>query len=259
MYIMNFIFLIQARLGSTRRPGKTLTHIKEGTTLLETVYNRVLEAKEATKKNVYVLTSTSPKDDPLVDFMEDRNILYSRGDEQNVFKRFYDFIISQKIKPDYIIRVCCDNPFLEPKFIDEMTDFLNNTENSNIDYLSYSDAQGNPSMATHYGFFCEAISYNAYIHSSELDLTDIEKEHVTPQFYKSGKFSTMFLSMPKVIQDKFYRFTVDTENDLHVVRSVARYLPDKFSYIDVIEIAQRDSEIMGIMAESVIGDKKVGR
>jgi len=256
---MRFIFLMQARLGSTRRPGKTLATIANDKTLLESVYERVLLAKEATKDNFYVLTSDSPKDDPLVAFMEEKGIKYGRGSEQDVFGRFRDFLLSQNLKPDYIIRVCCDNPFIEPEFIDQMTDALQNKKGPLPEYMTHADSKGHSAMATHYGFFTEAISYDGYMRANEMNLTDIEKEHVTPQFYKSGKFTMTFLPMPKELEERPYRFTIDTENDLHVVRTVAKELPEKFSYRDVIAVAQKHPELMDIMAETVTGDKKVGR
>jgi len=255
---MQFIFLIQARLGSTRRPGKTLTEIANGKTLLESVYTRVMQAKEAQDDNVFVVTSDSPKDDPLVAFMDEHAIKYGRGDEQNVYKRFRDFLTSQELKPDYVIRVCCDNPFLDPQFMDEMTEFLK-TSGERPEYLTHADSQGHSSMATHYGFFTEAIRYDAYMRAEELGLTDVEKEHVTPQFYKSGKFTTKFLPMPREIEMYPYRFTIDTEDDLRVVRTVATELPEKFSHRDVIAIVQKYPELMEIMSSVILGDKKEGR
>lgn len=256
---MKYIFLAQARLGSTRRPGKTLTDIANGKTLLETVYARVMQAKEARKDTFFVITSDSPKDDPLVAFMEEKNIPFGRGDEQNVYKRFRDFLAALPEKPDYVIRVCCDNPFIEPEFIDQMTDMLNGLTGDLPEYVTHADSQGRSSMATHYGFFTEAIRYDAYIRAEDLGLTDIEKEHVTPQFYKSGKFTTKFLPMPAELELHPYRFTVDTENDLKVVRTVAAELPEKFSYRDVITIVQKYPELMSIMSDVILGDKKEGR
>ncbi len=255
---MRFIFLIQARLGSTRRPGKTLTPIKGDITLLESVHSRVLQAKEAQKDTIYVLTSNSSQDDPLVTFMEERGIRYGRGSEQDVYGRFRDFLAIQNPKPDYVIRVCCDNPFLDPEFIDEMTDFLKSTD-EHPEYITHMDSTGHSSMATHYGFFTEAISYESYMRANDMDLTEIEREHVTPHFYKSGKFSTHFLPMPLELEQHPYRFTVDTEDDLRVVRTVAAELPDTFSYRDVIATAQKYPELMKIMAERVKGDMKTGR
>jgi len=260
---MRFVFLMQARLGSTRFPGKMLEDIRPGTTLLETVYNRVLLAKEATPDNVFVVTSVSSKDDKLVELMENKGIKYSRGDEENVYKRFYDFLFSYEPKPDYVIRVCADNPFLEPEFVDEITDYLKNASQPTADYVTYMDSSGRSSMGTQYGFFVEAIKCEAYMRANELGLTEIEKEHVTPQFYKEDnrplQFSTHFLPMPKLIDMVPYRFTIDNADDFHVVRTVAKELPEKFSYREVVGVAQKYPELLNMMAVAVSGDKKAGR
>jgi spore coat polysaccharide biosynthesis protein SpsF (cytidylyltransferase family) len=195
--------------------------------------------------------------------MREKNIPHARGDEQNVYKRFYDFLDIHNPKPDYVIRICGDNPFLEPEFINQITDYVQNTTEVLPDYIVHQDSSGRTSMGTQYGFFAEAIRYDAFMRAHNLDLTDIEKEHVTPQFYKPDnrplQFSAHFIPMAALIDLKPYRFTVDTDNDLYVVTTIAKELPEHFSYRDVIIIALKYPDILKIMSDAVLGDKKVGR
>ena len=113
---MKIKILIQARLGSTRLPEKVLLPIVGEITLLEFVVNRVIKSKYVSKDDIVILTTDSAKDDNLVDFLNEKGYRYFRGSEDNVYKRFYDYLINSNC--DAFIRVCSDNPFIEPSFID---------------------------------------------------------------------------------------------------------------------------------------------
>ncbi len=252
---MDFIFLIQARLGSTRLPEKVLMKVFDNITLLELVYKRVLISKNSRKENVFVLTSKNPIDDRLEQYLIEKNINYFRGEENNVYKRFLDFLEKYKIDAKFIFRICGDNPFIEPLFINEMAHYL--SDNENIDYLSYKDYKNIPAILTHYGLFCEAIKLSAFKKAKSLINNEYEKEHVTPIFYHTEYFNSVFLNMPDILYGKEYRFTVDTKEDMDVIMKILKNFKNvNFSYFDILEIIKKDNFILKKMLKNIIKNGK---
>lgn len=102
---MNFGIIIQARLGSTRLPGKILKDFYGGKTLLETV----IENLKKTGAKIIVATSVNPNNDKLETFLKERNITVFRGSEDDVLSRFIEAAEANGV--DGIVRICSDNPF----------------------------------------------------------------------------------------------------------------------------------------------------
>ncbi len=249
---MKYLFLIQARTASTRLPKKVLAEVLSNITLVEMVYRQVRKAKAATANNTIILTSTSPADDELTQFAEHKGISVARGEEHNVFKRYVDFLKTQAEPPDYIFRICGDNPFLEPIFIEKLIDLAEHHQGQ-IDYLSYQEPKTNkPAILTHYGLFCEMISSRAFLAVKETSLSATEKEHVTPIFYQTSNFQTSFIDMPDNVVEYNYRLTVDTAADLDLVRQIYQNIdPDHFTFHDVIETIKNKPDYLNAMADNI--------
>ena len=252
----NPIFLIQARLGSTRLPQKVLKKIFKDKTLLELVYERVCSSKFANEQNVFVLTSLSKSDDILVDFLKQKKIPYYRGDEQNVFLRFFEFLKQKKDLESYntMVRVCCDNPFIEPLFIDTLIE----KNSSEYDYVSYFDfIKNKPAILTHYGLFTEVINLKTFMNS--LDYIDNKKyaEHVTPLFYEKDCFRQKYIKMPNVLYDSNYRFTIDTLRDFENAEKILNQVNSTdFHYKQILDIVNRNITIKKSMEEQIIENSK---
>ncbi len=105
---MNIGIIIQARLGSTRLPGKILKQFYGEKTLLETVISNVQKVGET---KIIVATSVNPNNDLLASFLQERGIPFYRGSEDDVLSRF---IGAAEVNGfDGIVRICSDNPFLD--------------------------------------------------------------------------------------------------------------------------------------------------
>jgi spore coat polysaccharide biosynthesis protein SpsF len=104
---------IQARMGSTRLPGKVLADLA-GKPLIQRVYERTRAA--ALLDEVYVLTSSDPSDDVLVDELEARGIPYRRGPLADVRARYLELV--EETQAQYLVRVTGDCPFVSSEFID---------------------------------------------------------------------------------------------------------------------------------------------
>ena len=114
MEITNHAF-IQARMSSTRLPGKVLKLIN-GKPVLWHVVSRLQFSKNLTK--IVVLTSTDKSDDEISDYCKDQNFLCFRGDLDDVLKRFYD--ASNFYNSDNIIRITADCPLIDPVIVDDL-------------------------------------------------------------------------------------------------------------------------------------------
>ncbi|RMD50395.1 MAG: hypothetical protein D6830_02795 [Ignavibacteria bacterium] len=248
---MNFSFLIQARMGSTRYPGKALEKIYMDNTLIDVVYQRVMQANYTDKFNVVVLTTNNRKDDKLVEYLESKQILYFRGDEENVYKRFKDYLESVSLRPDYFFRICSDNPFIEPEFLDDLSNIILHGDDSH-DYFSHKDFDGTPSILTHYGLFAELIKTESFLNADKLVDNDYYRQHVTPVLYKSGNFNTEFIEMDSSLRDKTIRLTFDTEEDLSLVKSILSELNGiNFNFKEVVSVLEKHPEYTAKMKESI--------
>jgi len=109
--------IIQARVGSSRLPGKVLMK-NRNKTMLEIMVERVNESKYA---DVIVATTNNPKDDKIVEICKKNKIQYFRGDENNVLSRYY--ILSSLFPKEHIVRLTSDCPLMDPKLLDKVIDY----------------------------------------------------------------------------------------------------------------------------------------
>ena len=106
---MNIGIIIQARLGSTRLPGKVLKPFHGDKCILDIILDKLHQASDA---QVIVATSTSKDNDALVEHLERNGELVYRGSENDVLDRFIK--AAKEFHIDGIIRICSDNPFIDP-------------------------------------------------------------------------------------------------------------------------------------------------
>ena len=250
----NIKVFIQARFGSTRLPGKVLLKFSNNISLLGMLIKQLSFSKYLDKTDFVVLTSDTPADDCVAEETERNGVEVFRGDEENVFKRFYDAYT--KCKPDYIIRICADNPFIQYQFMDMLVDKIN--DSNNYDYISFQTEEGIPSILTHYGFFGEVIKSTALEKAQKLIQEPKEYLHVTPLFYKEGTvFSSTFLSIPEEIETKNYRFTIDTQKDFDIAENIIVGLNQEYySYSDLLNYIDNNDTLKNTMRQTILNNPK---
>jgi len=255
---LKYIFLIQARTNSTRFPKKVLEPVFNAKTLIEIIYNRVLLSKHAQKDNVYILTTSNKDDDIFEKLLQEKDFRYFRGEEENVYQRFYDFL-SYKILDypsiKYLVRICADNPLLEPSFIDDMINYIE-TGDDEPDYVSYKDRNGSPAILTHFGFFSELIKVKTFIEAKKNVRTNYDKEHVTTIFYTSDKINKHLIEMPPSLNDLPLRLTFDTKEDLIIVKEIFNKLGDKADYLEIMEFIRNRENLQLQMKNNILRNKK---
>lgn len=157
--------LIQARLSSSRYPGKML-QLMNDIPLVEYVYKRCLLAKTASR--VVVITSEELSDDELYNYCTNHNIQVFRGSLHDVLQRYLDAADFYNL--DFIVRVCGDSPFVDYGAIDIL---VNMAISNDLDYC-YLDSTG-----TFPGFISEVISRKTLKRVAGKASEPEDREHVT--------------------------------------------------------------------------------
>lgn len=203
--------IIQARMKSTRLPGKVLMNlpIHSSKSILERVIDTLNQSTLIDE--VIIATSTNNEDDLIESFAKEKNIAYHRGSENNVLQRFCE--TAKKYNVSIIIRITADNPILDIGVIDAT--IQHHLINKN--HLTYS--QDLP-----LGMNVEIVDATALFEVNDLEsLTENDKEHVTYYFknknsqYKVGQYCN------KVNTKEKYRLTIDYPEDyatLNLITSI---------------------------------------
>lgn len=161
---------IQARMSSRRFPGKVLAKLK-GKPVLDHIFSAVSQALGP--DNIVLLTSDQPSDDPLAQYADSRNLQVFRGSLENVFNRFRECL--ETYPCDWILRVCADSPFLDPALL---RTGVKAAEKMDCDIITNIFPRTFPKGQSFEVILAEALRA---IDMSEM--SDDEKEHVTPFFY----------------------------------------------------------------------------
>ncbi len=241
-------YFVQVRLGSSRLPEKVLAEVGSGVTVLELLHRRLSRAAGFAPERTYFLTTVNPKDGALVAYLERRSWRYLRGEEDRVFFRFRQ--ACERLQPAYFFRICSDNPFLEPRFLDALAQAAE--RDPSADYLSYADGQGTPAIRTHFGFFAELVKAETFMGIDPGGLSAEELEHVTPVFYRHPeRFQLKWLPIPEELDKPGVRLTVDTPADLAVARKLFAKVGESFDIYDVYRCLRREPELLARMQGQV--------
>lgn len=219
--------IIQARMSSTRLPGKIMSSFS-GNTLLGHIIDRISYSKYVS--HIIVATTENSADDKLIEWLEANKVAYFRGSESDVLNRYYE--TAKQVNAKHIARITSDDPFKDPQILDDVAQLY--FEES----LDFAYNNKPPSFAE--GLDTEIFSFNALIRA-ERDATDpFEREHVTQYFYRNPeKFKQKNLTSP--IDYSYLRWTIDTEEDMLMAKQVYETLykpgeiflaPDILSLID---------------------------
>lgn len=235
------IALIQARMGSSRMPGKTLTPLL-GRPMIEWQLERLGRSKEIDR--IVILTSTLPADDPLATYLENRGQHVFRGNEEDVLDRFYHgvfrFVPEEDREKSVLIRLTGDCPLIDPGMIDDGIRQFRQHQANGCRYMGYP--KDLPS-----GMDFEILTWSA-LEEAHRDARELfEREHVTPYLWRNPtRFGLRTYSRPGIATTA--RFSVDYPDDLKFVEALIKKngAPDVFFGIDrVIELLKED-ELRGI-------------
>ena len=229
---MNLVVIIQARMGSTRLPGKILKDIC-GQPMLVRVINRV---RRATLLNqVIVATSTEAADDTVADLCAAHSVEVFRGSELDVLDRYYQAARSRGAEG--VVRITSDCPLIDPDVMDRVIRvFLD----SRPDYATIGLVRTYPR-----GLDPEVMSIDALERAWREATEPYQRMHVTPYLYQNP---TEFKCVNVANDEDYssYRWTVDTAEDLALVRAIYDRLgpSDGFGWRDVLALVQREPALV---------------
>lgn len=249
---MNIGIILQARLGSTRLPGKILKEFYGRKTLLETVIDNLKKVEGA---KIIVATSVNPNNDKLENFLKERGITVFRGSEDDVLSRFIGAAEANDI--DGIVRICSDNPFLDWHGV---SDLIEKAKTSDADYIGYR-INDTPSIKTHFGFWGEYVTLNAL---KRVAATTDEKpahEHVTIHIYTHpDEYKCEWIEAPAFLQGRNdIRLTVDNPEDFENAQKAFATLYNvnpNFGLEDVVKYIDSHSELRESMKKMIANNQK---
>ena len=200
--------IIQARMGSTRLPGKALKKVKD-ISLIEILFKR-LEKSQLIDKAI-LATSINQENNILASVVEKLGVDVYRGSENDVLERYYK--AAKKYKPDTIVRITGDCPIIDPILVDSVISLYNS---SNVDYVSNIKPPTFPD-----GLDTEVFSYSALEKAHNEAHKPSDREHVTPYIRKKFLFKKKNLSNDENLS--LERWTVDEPEDFSVVQNIFNF------------------------------------
>lgn len=232
--------ILQARMGSSRLPGKVLMPIGEVPSIQFQI-DRVLRSKYINR--VVVATSTLDKDDAIANYCEKNGIPYFRGSENDVLSRFYE--CAKGFECDTIIRLTADCPLVDPELIDKVIDLYKCEQ---ADYASNTVPFKNSRFPD--GTDCEVFSMQAletaYKEANKLP----EREHVTFYIWQNEKkFKSVQLNNSENWSN--YRFTVDYPEDRQAIIAIYEELRNRNQFGtcgEIVAILNEHPEIQKLNA-----------
>lgn len=199
------IAVIQARLGSQRFPAKMLADLG-GHSVLEWVVTRV--RRSTLVDRTVVATTQETLDDRLVAECQRLGVEVKRGSTNDVLGRFVAAIAGDAA--DAVVRVCADNPFIDPGCIDQV---IREFRESGVDYAFNHRPFGDCNYAD--GFGAEVVSRRLLEQMHDSQLTEQQREHVTLSIVDgSVRASTHACRAPSELAYPQHRFDVDEPSDL---------------------------------------------
>lgn len=238
---MQAVAIIQARMGSTRLPGKVL-ELVEGRTVLGHTIGRARAIRGLDE--VVVATTRLERDDAVVTESERHGARSWRGSEDDVLSRYLG--AARESGADVIMRITSDCPLLDPELSSGVLSALLSAlaAGDPVDYASNSLVRRNPR-----GVDTEAFTRAALERAAEQATAAREREHVTLYMYEHPD-AFRLLSIPGEHDHAHHRWTVDTPEDLQLVREVyARLAPDHgllFGMQPVLDLLVREPWIARI-------------
>ena len=174
---MKVVAIVQARMGSTRLPGKVLLPVRN-VPIIELLLHRL--SLSTTVNQIILATSHDDNNAPLVDHVSKLGFDVVYGDEDDVLDRYYQ--AARLYQADIVIRITGDCPLVDPRLVDAIVNqFIQEDE---LDYLSNTIVPTFPD-----GLDVEVFTFDALHRAWNDSKSEFEREHVTPYLRESSQFN----------------------------------------------------------------------
>lgn len=202
---MRTVIISQARMGSSRLPGKVLLPVA-GKPLLQHHLERLQKVTRADA--VWVATTELPQDQPIVDLCAQLGVSCFRGSEQDVLSRYHG--TAHAAQAERVVRVTSDCPLIDPAIVDQAIARMDE-DPAKPDYVSNTLVRSYPR-----GMDCEVFMASSLDEAQWLATRPEEREHVTPYIYwRPERFKVVQLVSEVDLSQ--HRWTVDTPEDADLV------------------------------------------
>lgn len=229
---MNVVATIEARMASTRVPGKSLLDI-EGKPLLERVVDRIRLSRHI--QDVVIATSTNLLDDAIQTLAERIGVACFRGSEEDVLARVVQ--AAESARAEVTVQFGGDSPFVDPQLVDRLIER----------YLSEPDLDlvTNCLQLTYpLGIYTYVVPMRAMHDIATLASTTPEREDVTRYLWEHPeRYRLVNLPAPPELNRPEIRLTVDYLEDVMLTRELYRILPEGFTTHDVLNALDTRPEL----------------
>ena len=230
---MKTVIIVQARMTSTRLPGKVMKRVL-GKPLLEYQLERLQRVKLADE--IVIATTTNQTDEPIVELCNSLSVACFRGSEDDVLSRYYGAATAHKA--DLVVLVTSDCPLIDPQVIDTVIDYCLQNQ-SHYDYVSNSLERTYPR-----GMDTEVFSFSTLQQAFGEATAQPDREHVTPFIYRQP--ARYRLGHVIYSEDcSHHRWTVDTPEDFELIQKIIEAIyPRKpnFTLEDCLSLLKKHPE-----------------
>ena len=230
MVVMKIAAIVQARMGSSRFPGKVMKLIQD-VPMIEILIKRLSKSKLI--HQIIVATSRNDENTPLVNHLESMNIECEIGSEEDVLSRYYN--AAKKNQVDVVVRITGDCPLVDANLVDRcIREFIDKDVSyvSNVLPCTFPD-----------GLDVEVFSFESLEDAYLNNTLSTEKEHVTPYIINSENYKKSNIEHSKDLSKS--RWTVDEILDFEVIKEVFNYFSPNiyFSWEEVVKLESENPDI----------------
>jgi spore coat polysaccharide biosynthesis protein SpsF (cytidylyltransferase family) len=219
----NIVAVVQARMGSSRLPGKPLIEIA-GEPMLMRVIKRLSASRMIDR--ICVATTENSIDDKLVDFLKEKKIPYCRGSETDIVQRLY--AAASELKADVIVRVWGDCPLIDADVIDTM---IGRYREERVDFVTNSKPPSYP-----FGFNAEIYSFEALEQIFMNAHSSFYREFPVEYIQDSDKIRMLNVAYPRNFSHIY--LTVDYAEDIEPIAKMIQHFSEKHSLFGVDDIVK---------------------
>lgn len=229
---MKTVAIIQARMSSSRFPGKVLADLC-GRPMITFMIERVRRCRLVDE--IAVATSVDPSDDPLAAAVEAAGCAVVRGDLKDVLGRYRT--AAEVLAADVVVRLTGDCPLIDPATVDRVIALRRDL---GTEYASNTDPPTFPDGAD-----CEAFTRDLLERTARVADTAYDREHVTPWMRRDSN-GVQRANLLLALDASGLRLTVDHPDDLDAVRTVLANMPAAGDLFDILRVLHEHPEIRGL-------------
>tara|TARA_B100001540_G_scaffold270437_1_gene253647 strand:- start:1222 stop:1986 length:765 start_codon:yes stop_codon:yes gene_type:complete len=226
--------IIQARMGSSRLPGKIMMKIDSNQNVLDSIISQLQHSKLINR--IIIATTTKNEDDVIEKYCLENSIKIFRGDELDVLDRYFQ--CAKKFNSKNIVRITADCPLIDPQIVDKV---ISKYRSGNYDYFTNVLNRTFP-----IGTDVEVFSFKILNDVWDNAKLPSEREHVT-LFIRNNKLKCKIGNFKNKTNLKYIRITLDRQEDLELLREIKKKLKQNPILInDIVKLMNKKPELLRI-------------